>query len=526
MTKFLAKRRQFLGAVAGGAAGTSALLSRARHLQAQDKKIVRVRSKTDIRSIDTVTNFSISDFDVRQAVLSNLILYQPGPTWTWRLDAAEAIEQVDPTHVAFRLRPGIQWTNGYGEMTAEDVQYSFMRLANPELQATDQAEFAAFQDVEIKDTYAGVIITKEPVANLWTNTLPRAMGAIVCKKAWEERGAWLKSLDNDIPCSSGPYKLKEWIPQQRVVLERNDLWTGPAVYFDEVHYILIEDENAAELAYLAGELDIAHISAEAAVAFQSNPPPDTEIVVRPTTGFIWLGINMEHEPYGDLRVREAVRKAIDVQQIIDGAYGGLSPKSTGVIAPGMIGHMEMDLPRRDVEGAKALLAEAGLADGFKTTITTLNNTADETASQIIQANLAEIGIAVEIKSYEGGTYWNLGLESAGEDWKNLELIYQDWTSSADPRRSTQFFTCGEVGNWNWQRWCSEEYSQLDKDGGAETDFAKRGEIYTKMMKLMWDSATFLNITHPIRVTAVRASIEPNMLPNGYVYFRDLTAKQT
>ncbi|MSP82385.1 MAG: hypothetical protein EXQ94_05495 [Alphaproteobacteria bacterium] len=516
-------RRRFVQA-GGGAAGAAVLLSRARALRAQDRKVVRIRAKTDIRSLDTVTNFSIADFDVRQAVLNNLILFKPGSQWTWRIDAAEEIKQVDPTHTAFRLRPGIQWTNGYGEMTAEDVQYSFMRLANPELKATDGAEFAAFQEVQITDSYSGVIVTKEPVANLWTNTLPRGMGCIVCKKAWEERGGWLKSLDNDIPCSSGPYKLKEWIPQQRVVLERNDLWSGPPVYFDEVQYILIEDDNTAEIAYLAGELDIAWVSTEAAVELQATPPADTDVIVRSTTGFIWLGINVDHTPYGDLKVREAVRKVLDVQQVIDGAYGGLSPKSTGVIAPGMLGELKMDLPPRDVEGARALLAEAGLADGFKTTITCLNNTADETASQIIQANLAEIGIQAEIKPYEGGTYWNLGLESAGEDWKNLELIYQDWTSGSDPRRSTQFFTCEEVGNWNWQRWCDEEYSKLDKEGGSETDLDKRATIYTRMMDVMWASAAFLSITHPVRVTAVRSNIEPNMLPNGYIYARDLTAK--
>ncbi len=518
---FRVPRRQVLaGSVGLGAAALAA----PRLVHAAGDKVLRIRAKTDIVSIDPALNFSVADFDVRQAVLNNLVLYKPGNEWTTIPDAAAEIEQVDPTHTTFTLRPGIMWTNGYGEMTAEDVQYSFARLSNPELQATDYQEFEQFEEVEIKDKYSGVIVTKTPVANLWTNTLPRGMSSIVCKAAWEERGGWSQSLNNDIPCSSGPYKLKEWIPQQKVILERNDLWNGEQPYFDRVEFILIEDDNTAEIAYLAGELDIALASVGSAVDFKASPPAETDVVVKPTEGFIWAGINVDHEPFGDIRVREALRKAIDIDQIIEAAYFGLTVPSTGVIAPGVLGHSNRALPSRDVEGARTLLAEAGLADGFKTSIASLNNTTDLSACQVMQANLAEIGVELEIKAYEGGAYWNLGLESEGDEWKDLELVYQDWTSSPDPRRATQWFVCEQVGVWNGQRWCNEEYSTLDVEAGTETNLEQRAKHYERMMDLMWEGSAFINITHPSRVVLVRSSIEPNMLPNGYVYARFATAK--
>ena len=118
----------------GSAALGAAALAYPRIGRAQDKSLVRIRTKTDLRSIDTPFNYSTADFIVRQCVFNNLILYKPGDKWTWQHDAAEYIEQVDPTHTAFRLRPGIMWTNGYGEMTAEDVKYSYERMANPELE--------------------------------------------------------------------------------------------------------------------------------------------------------------------------------------------------------------------------------------------------------------------------------------------------------------------------------------------------------------------------------------------------------
>jgi peptide/nickel transport system substrate-binding protein len=521
MSTLRSTRRELLK---GAAALGTALAVRPSILGAQDMKTVRIRSKTDIRSIDTARNYSIADFDVRQAVLNNLILYKPGDAWTWQHDAVEYIEQVDPTHTAFRLRPGIMWTNGYGEMTAEDVKYSYERLTNPELEATDYQEFEQFSEVTVTDKYSGVIVTKSPVANLWTNTLPRAMGSIICKKAWEERNGWATPLDNDIPCSSGPYKLKEWIPQSKVVLERNDLWNGPEAYFDNVEYILIEDENTAEIAYLAGELDIAWVSVGSGADFVANPPPNTDVLVRPTTGFTWVGINVDHEPFDDIRVRKAVRHAINVREIIDAAYFGLTQPSTGIIAPGLLGHREAEVPAPDLDAARALLAEAGLSSGFKTSITTLNNTTELTAAQVIQANLAEIGIEVEIKPYEGGVYWTLGLESEGDAWKDLEMVYQEWTSSPDPRRATMWFVPDQVGVWNWSRWNNAEYGDLDMKASIETDLDKRATLYSRMMDVMHEEAAFLGITYPPRVTLVRDHIDPQMLPNGYVYARMVRLK--
>ena len=409
-------------------------------------------------------------------------------------------------------------------MTTEDVKYSFERMSVPELEATDRQEFEQLQEVKVVDKYSGVIVMKQSVANLWTNTLPRGMGAIICKKAWEEHNAWTTPLGNNLPCTSGPYKIKDWQPQTKVVLDRNELWNGPRPHFDQVEFVVIEDDNAAEVAYLAGELDICWASVGAGAQFKDNPPENTDVVIRPTTGFAWIGINIEHEPFDDIRVRQAVRLAIDMDQVIEAGYFGLPPKSGGILSPGILGHKERALPERNVEEAKRLLEEAGLGGGFKTTLVSLNNTSVVDACQVVQAHLAEVGIEVEVQPTDSGTYWSLGLESEGDSWKDIQMVYQEWTNSADPRRATQWFVCDQVGEWNWQRWCSERYSELDVLAGSEMDSEKRAGYYEEMMDLMWDSAAFLNVTHPARVVLVRDHIDPQMLPNGYVYFRTVRAK--
>ncbi len=510
--------------LAGSAGLGAAALARPRFARAQDAKVVRIRYKSDLKFLEPAGNTVVDEQFVIYATQSNLITFKPGDKWEWQLDAASAIEQVDDTHVTFTLREGIQFSHGYGELTAEDVKFSYERMMNPDTNATDRQEFEQFDHVEVTGKLSGTIVMKGPVASLWTGILPRYFCAIVSKKAWEENGGATKSLDTNIPCFGGPYVIKEWIPQQRIVLTRNDVWNGAPVYFDEIHYILIPDDKAAELAYQAGEVDITQISIGSAKEFKDNPLPNTDLYVRPTTGFVWLGINVEHTPYEDKRVRQAIRSAIDVQGIIDAAYFGVPSPSTGIIAPGLPGWRDAQAVNRDVEGAKALLAEAGFPNGFKAKIAVLNQTEDLTAAQVIQANLAEIGIELQIDSFESGVYWSLGLESEGEAWKDLELVYQDWTSGADPRRATMWFVSDQAGEWNWQRWRNAEYDALDQQASVEMDQAKRAELYAKMMEIQHEDAAFINITHRPWVTLVRGDIDPQIMVNGYVYPRYVRAK--
>jgi peptide/nickel transport system substrate-binding protein len=132
---------------------------------------------------------------------------------------------------------------------------------------------------------------------------------------------------------------------------------------------------------------------------------------------------------------------------------------------------------------------------------------------VIQANLAEIGITVEILSYEGSTFWNLGLESEGEDWKNLQLYLGQFTSLSDPYLNTQWFTPEQVGVWNWERWNSAEFGDLHKKALGETDPKKRAAMYVKMQDLMEDSGAYVFIAHEPDAAIYRGAIAPALRPD-------------
>jgi peptide/nickel transport system substrate-binding protein len=241
--------------------------------------------------------------------------------------------------------------------------------------------------------------------------------------------------------------------------------------------------------------------------------PDTTVTELQGIDYVWFGPNIEKKPFDDLRVRQALRLGVDIDGILAGAYAGLYPRANALLAPGIVGYWaEAPVYKRDVDAAKKLLADAGQGSGFKTSLTILASDARYQAiGAIVQANLAEIGIDVQINALDPGAYWALGEKDASKD---LELSLIEYSGKFDPGFQTQWFTSAQVGQWNWQRWKSKEFDDLDALGAKTTDQAKRNEIYIKAQKLMDESAAFVWITHNVNTFASRSWLKPGILPNG------------
>ena len=114
---------------------------------------------------------------------------------------------------------------------------------------------------------------------------------------------------------------------------------------------------------------------------------------------------------------------------------------------------------RDVEGAKKLLEEAGQGSGFSTKLTVLNKAVAQATAAVVQANLADIGIDVQIDALDEGAYWAYGENDASKD---LELVLVEYRGKFDPGFQTQWFTADQIGTWNWQRWNSKEFDELHR----------------------------------------------------------------
>ena len=507
MSFTLSRRQVLAGGSAVLAAATMGVIRPKSALAAHSKIVVRV--ERDLANLDPANRTGPIDVNVLFACMQGLVGFKPGSA-DWQLDAAEEIRQVSDTEIDFKLRPGLVFTGGYGPLTAEDVKFSFERFTKADA-AGKKVDFAsdwsALDHVEVTGLLEGKIILKSAAPALWLITLPDGSGRIISKKAFEALGGKISST----VVGSGPYVLKEWKPREQFVLAANPDYKGPITgHFMEIVGKPIKEQKTADIAFKAGEMDFESIQPENMKTFSELPA--TSVVALPGIDYVWFGPNVEKKPFDDLRVRQAVRLAVDVDAILTGAYAGLYPRANALLAQGMVGYWA-DAPvyKRDVDGAKKLLADAGVASGFKTTLTVLSDARFQAVAEVVQANLADAGIVVEINALDAGAYWALG-EKDGSKVLDLSLI--EYNGKFDPSFDTQWFTSAQVGQWNWQRWKSKDFDDLDALGAKTTDVSQRNEIYIKAQKLMDESAAFIWITHNVNTFASKSWLKPGVLPNG------------
>ncbi len=470
---------------------------------------LRIRSGggSDIQTMDPAYS-TAAEFEEDFAIFSKLIRFKPGSPET-EYDAAASISvSEDGLNISFTLKEGIQFHKGYGEMTADDVKFSFERIADPESESPYAGAWATLESVEVTGRYTGVIHLSAPLAALFTSTLPSNAGSILSKKAYLELGERFRTS----PIGSGPYYWYEWRPNEKLVLERFEDYYDAKPYFKRVEIYPIGDVLAAEIAFDAGELDVTEISLDSLERYQENPDVDVHVLTE--TRYHHLGFNTALPPFDDLRVRKAVRYAIDVDEVIAGAYNGLPERNDSQLPPGFVGYWE-DAPRHqpDLERARELLEQAGYGGGFDTTLYITPRLQYQRSAQIIQQQLAKIGIVATIQEDEP-QYPILGEQSTPG------LYYTSYQGGGfDPSTWFQYHTC-EMGIWNWWKWCNKEHDELLTKGLSTSDIAERNRIYIRVQQIIYDEVPAVFITNGAKVSVSRPEIKPFFVAHlaQYMYF--------
>ena len=512
-------RRGMLQATAGSAAAAAFVdgLLDPGTAWAQSGRPLRLRSNRAILSTDP--GYMIGGFEMvlQYACLARLAKYtNSGDTWDWEpSEFVESLEQPDAQTITFELKKGIMWYDGnsheaIGELDAEDVKYSLERMKVSEWK--DKA--VALDHVDVTGSHSGIIHLNQPFAPIWLTWLCDGTGAILSKTAVEAAGGKYDGMFN-FYC--GYYRVSEWLQKQSFTLEPNPNWPGTPPAISDVKFVIIDDEKTAEIAFEAGEIDITHIAVDAIPRLMESPPEDGVVKAFSGTQWYWMGLNTEHPNLQDIRVRRAIQHAVDVDTILEGAWANAGTRAYGIVPPGLIGHRtEGKFAKPDLEAARALIAEAG-AEGTKLTLKTINLQDRMAAATIIQANLADIGLEVDVIPMDAGPFWNLGLEVEGDEWKDLELWIMSYLDSPDPSQMTQWFISDQVGVWNWERWSDEEFDQLFQDGLSETDPAKRHDMYVRMQEIMEDTGGYVWLMFPPNGVMYRKGLEPVITPNGYIW---------
>ena len=469
-------------------------------------KVLKVRLIRDIENLDTANVTGSVEDTIDRAVMEGLFRYSADGKLEPQLAESYTVAP-DGLSIDFTLRKGVMWQRGYGELTTDDVKFSYERFLVTDPKPAYADDWSSLDHVEVIDKYTGKLVFKQPQATLWTTVLPMTSGLIVSKKFYEEAGA--DKIKTDI-VGTGPYLFSTWTPKQQIVLQRNPDYWGNQSYYDEIDLLPVDDDKAAEVALQAGELDFSSISLSSTDKFQADSNFNVQSI--PSTAYNWIGMNVESPKLQDINVREAIRYGVDVPSILAAAYNDKAPRANALIPEGTLGYWK-DAPvyNRDVAKAKEYLAKAGLTS-LDVKFTYENTDEYSTWAQIVQQNLKDVGINVTLDPLDSSSFWAYG--EGGKD-KALELFAVGYSSVApEPAWSTMWFTCDQVDLWNWMRWCNKEFDTLHQEGIATIDSAEREPIYLKMQQL-WDAdAIAVFVTNVPQVYVSKPNVKPVIYPGG------------
>ena len=313
---------------------------------------------------------------------------------------------------------------------------------------------------------------------------------------------------NSQPVGTGPFILKRFQKDAAIRYVANpDYFAGkPAV--DGVVFAITPDANVRLQKVRRGECQIA-LSPKPQDVQAARRDPNLQISETPAFMTAFVALNSQHAPLDKPQVRQAINLAFDRDSYLQSVFEGSATPANGPLPSNTWGSAH-DLPGYpyDPDKARALLAEAGLADGFKTTIWTrpsgsLLNPNPTLGAQLLQADLGQIGIQAEIRVIEWGEL--IRRAKAGEH----DLLFMGWAGdNGDPDNFlTPQFACASVDSGlNFARYCDPQLDKLISDAKTSSDQVQRAELYQQAQTIIQQQALWLPLAHPTAYTLLRKGV--------------------
>ena len=453
---------------------------------------LRIGISLDVESMDPFFVNQAAGWSVVHALFDHLIERDfsgnivPGLALSWTI--------VEPTVLEFALREGVSFHNGE-TFTADAVKFSVERMLAEE-EAPNQGKFTSIDSVDVVDEYTVRFNMNRPDGTLFDSLTSRL--AMLPPKYFEEVGA---EGFASAPVGTGPFSFVEWMPDDRVTLAANeDYWDGSYKGRAEVDTVVFRPipeagTRAAELQ--AGGVDLI----QDVLPDQIDDLEGAGLVVVPSEAFqlqyVFFTTDDETAPTYDVRVRQALNYAVDVDAIIENLLMGLGSRIASPIGPGYLGYNAAVEPYAyDPEKAKELLAEAGYADGFETTldVTTAGHT---DVIDAVAGYLAEVGVQVTIQDYELGQFNQNWTEHA-----QSMLWAARWGNTPDPQSIELFASCN-----GWiTRYCNEEVT-VELEAARDTlDQDERAMHYAAASQLMHDDPLAIYMMTSAQIYGMSTSV--------------------
>ncbi len=425
-------------------------------------------------------------------------------------------KKVDDLTWEFKLREGVKFHDGT-DFTADAVKRTIERVLNPDTASPRASLFKMITEVKVVDDYTVQLVTEYPFAPLLAN-LSHYSAGIISPKAIDELGDKL----GQNPAGTGPFKFKSWSPGAEIVLEKYEEYWGEKAKVNEVVFKVIP-EDATRLSMV--ETGEAHLAEPVQVTEVERVEGSSNMTLHRSDalGIDYIGFNLKKEPFNDVRVRQAINYAVDMDVILEGVYNNIGSKATAPMGPGVWGHNpNLEAYAYDVNKAKELLAEAGYPNGFKTTIWTNDNKARMDLAEVVQSQLKGVGIEAEIKVMEWGSY----LEATANGEHDMFVLgWSNMTGDADYNQWFLYHTDAQGNPGNRTFYSNPEVDKLIDAGRKETNPDERLKIYAQAQEIEMKDAPMILVRNDMDLIAVGKGVKGFwMHPSGIMMLSNVTVQ--
>ena len=459
---------------------------------------------------------------IHAAVYESLVYYN---SQSFKLEPmlATSWNQVSPTQLRLTLRQNVKFHDGTA-FTADDAVYSIQRAMMP---SSNFSPYVQGIDRVVKVNANTIdVFTKGPNPVLLNQMTELRM----MSKAWAEKNNSvapkdIKTKDENFAhrnaMGTGPYILKEWLPDQRMVMTKNPNWWGSApTNVTEIVYTPVKSEATRIAALLTGEVDLVlDPSPQDLARLRSNA--NLKVMDGVENRTIFLGMDQHRDelvgssvkgknPLKDLRVRKALYQAIDANAIVRVTMRGLGQATGALVAPQVAGWTESIHQRFpfDPEASKKLLADAGYPNGFEVDFACPNNRYinDEEICQAVTAMWARIGVKAKLRTMPLVTYFPMiqryeaSIYMLGWGVPTFDALY---SLQSLVRTVGQ----GGDGNYNVGRYSNQRMDYLVDRIKAETDAPVRSRMLTEALQLSNDTVSHIPLHDQVIPWAMKKNVE-------------------
>lgn len=393
----------------------------------------------------------------------------------------------DNLNYTFFLKRGVRFHNGR-PFTAEDVKYVLDRARNPETKHPHLRHYEDIASIHVKDEHT-VTVTLKKLNAMFVHNLARQGSVMYPREAVEQ----MKSQ----PIGTGPFLLGRWDRGDRIVLKRNpDYHVKGLPRLEQVTFRFIPDPNAALAALQAGDIDVLAFGLGPESVEVVRRSPNLQVILGQTTNDVILALNNSRKPFADVRVRRAITRAIDKEEIVRGAmfgFGWILGTNVDPLNPYFV-----DMAKAvsyNPSSAKQLLAEAGYPQGFDAVLKVPPQYLYTVRTgEVLVSQLGKVGIRVKLEQIEWGQW--------------LDRVYKNADYDMTIIGHAEAWDEGNYANPNYYfRYDSPRFQGVYKQGLTTLDDATRRALYRQLQEIMVEEAPVVWLYVYPRIVAAKKGVQ-------------------